>query len=78
MSTTVQSTSAADLLRLSADGQRYELIRGERRQMAPDGPTHGRLAMRIAAPHLGQDDERDIHWRPMDRRNCEGSSGRCC
>jgi len=41
--------TAADLLRLPADGRRYELIRGELRQMAPAGPTHGRLAMRIAA-----------------------------
>ena len=49
MSTTVQSMTAADLLHLPADGQRYELIRGELRQMAPAGPTHGRLAMRIAA-----------------------------
>jgi len=53
MSTTVQSMTAADLLRLPADGRRYELIRGELRQMAPAGPTHGRLAMRIAA-HLFQ------------------------
>jgi Uma2 family endonuclease len=53
MSTTVQSMTAADLLRLPADGHRYELIRGELRQMAPAGPTHGRLAMRLAA-HLFQ------------------------
>ncbi len=53
MSTTASSTTAADLLRLPAGGQRYELIRGELRQMAPAGPTHGRLAMRIAA-HLFQ------------------------
>ena len=53
MSTTVQSMTAADLLRLPADGRRYELIRGELRQMAPAGPTHGRLAMRLAA-HLFQ------------------------
>jgi len=53
MSTTVQSMTAAALLRLPADGRRYELIRGELRQMAPAGPTHGRLAMRIAA-HLFQ------------------------
>ena len=53
MSTTVQSMTAADLLRLPADGRRYELLRGELRQMAPAGPTHGRLAMRIAA-HLFQ------------------------
>lgn len=45
--------TAADLLRLPADGRRYELIRGELRQMAPAGPTHGRLAMRLAA-HLFQ------------------------
>jgi Uma2 family endonuclease len=49
MSTTVQNMAAANLLRLPADGRRYELIRGELRQMAPAGPTHGRLAMRIAA-----------------------------
>lgn len=53
MSTTVQSMTAADLLRLPTDGRRYELIRGELRQMAPAGPTHGRLAMRIAS-HLFQ------------------------
>jgi len=53
MSTTVQSMAAADLLRLPADGRRYELIRGELRQMAPAGPIHGRLAMRMAA-HLFQ------------------------
>jgi len=53
MSATVQSMTAADLLRLPADGRRYELIRGELRQMAPAGPTHGRLAMRLAA-HLFQ------------------------
>ena len=53
MSTTVQSMTAADLLRLPADGRRYELIRGELRQMAPARPAHGRLAMRLAA-HLFQ------------------------
>lgn len=53
MSTTVQSMTAADLLCLPTDGRRYELIRGELRQMAPAGPTHGRLAMRLAA-HLFQ------------------------
>jgi Uma2 family endonuclease len=53
MGTTVQSITAADLLRLPADGRRYELIRGELRQTAPAGPRHGRLAMRIAA-HLFQ------------------------
>ncbi len=53
MSTTVQNITATELLRLSADGRRYELIRGALRQMAPAGPTHGRLAMRIAA-HLFQ------------------------
>ncbi len=51
MSTTVQNITASDLLRLPADGRRYELIRGELRQMTPAGPIHGRLAMRIAA-HL--------------------------
>jgi Uma2 family endonuclease len=49
MSTTVQNITAADLLRLPADGRRYELIRGELRQMTPAGSMHGRLVMRIAA-----------------------------
>lgn len=53
MSTTLQSVTAADLWCLPADGCRYELIRGELRQIAPAGPIHGRLAMRIAA-HLFQ------------------------
>ncbi len=53
MSTKLHSMTAADLLRLSGEGHRYELIRGELRQMAPAGPRHGRLAMRIAA-HLFQ------------------------
>ena len=53
MSTTVQHMTAVALLRLPADGHRYELIRGELRQPSPAGPTHGRLAMRIAA-HLFQ------------------------
>ena len=35
MSTTVQNITAAELLRLPADGRRYELVRGELRQMAP-------------------------------------------
>jgi Uma2 family endonuclease len=53
MSKTVQHMTAAELLRLPADGRRYELIQGKLRQTPPSGPLHGRLTMRIAA-HLFQ------------------------
>jgi Uma2 family endonuclease len=42
MSTTARIITEDDLLRLSADGNRYELVGGELRQMSPTGYDHGR------------------------------------
>ncbi|HEV2721578.1 MAG TPA: Uma2 family endonuclease [Thermoanaerobaculia bacterium] len=45
---TVTSLVTADeLFRLSKDGVRYELVRGELRKMSPTGIAHGRVAARI-------------------------------
>jgi Uma2 family endonuclease len=41
--------TAEDLLRMPADGFRYELVRGELRAMAPAGFEHGKTAMRIGS-----------------------------
>jgi Uma2 family endonuclease len=45
---TVQMT-ADELLRLTDDAHRYELVRGELRQMSPAGAEHGNRAMRFGA-----------------------------
>ena len=50
MSTTTQSTTADDLLRISDDGFRYELVKGELRKMWPAGHKHGHIAMNVATP----------------------------
>ena len=42
-----QQVSADELLRMPDDGFRYELVRGELRQMDPAGSAHGRKAVRI-------------------------------
>jgi len=55
-------TTAEDLLRLPDDGHRYELVRGELRQMTPSGYAHGvvvgnltgSLGQHVRAHHLGQ------------------------
>lgn len=36
--------TADELMRLPDDGQRYELVRGELRTMAPGGDEHGSIA----------------------------------
>jgi Uma2 family endonuclease len=50
MSTTIQRTTANDLLRMPDDGFRYELVRGELRKMSPAGHKQGRIAMKVATP----------------------------
>ncbi len=50
MSSTVrpQIVSADELLELSSDGRRYELIAGNLNMMSPAGGQHGRLANQLA------------------------------
>lgn len=45
--------TAEELLKMPADGFRYELVAGELRRMPPAGHNHGRVGMELAAP-LGQ------------------------
>jgi Uma2 family endonuclease len=45
-----QLITAEDLLRMPADGFRYELVRGELRKMTPAGHQHGRIAINITTP----------------------------
>jgi Uma2 family endonuclease len=40
-----QQATADELLHMPDDGFRYELVRGELRQMSPAGNVHGRVAM---------------------------------
>jgi len=40
-----RQVTAEELLRMPDDGFRYELVRGELRQMTPAGNIHGRVAM---------------------------------
>ena len=47
MSSQKISYTADDLMRLSADGKRRELVKGELVEMAPAGGRHGRIASRI-------------------------------
>jgi Uma2 family endonuclease len=42
-----QQVTADELLHMPDDGFRYELVRGELRQMNPAGNVHGRVAVRI-------------------------------
>jgi Uma2 family endonuclease len=41
--------TADELLRLSPDGHRYELVEGELKVMTPASPRHGRIAMRLGS-----------------------------
>ncbi|MEW6212675.1 MAG: Uma2 family endonuclease [Acidobacteriota bacterium] len=61
MSTVTQFMTEDDLLRMPDDGNRYELIEGELRQMSPTGFDHGRctgklhglLIVHVLANNLG-------------------------
>jgi len=44
---TVATMTADELLAMPDDGYRYELIKGEVRQMSPAGSQHGKIAARI-------------------------------
>ncbi|MFH0351744.1 MAG: Uma2 family endonuclease [Chromatiales bacterium] len=50
MSTATSIVTSHELLRMPDDGQRYELLGGELRKMAPAGQKHGRIIMNIATP----------------------------
>jgi Uma2 family endonuclease len=42
-----QQVTANELLHMPDDDFRYELVRGELRQMNPAGNVHGRIAVRV-------------------------------
>jgi Uma2 family endonuclease len=50
MSTTSRQFTAEDLWRMPDDGHRYELVRGELRQMPPAGHVHGRVTVNFTTP----------------------------
>lgn len=47
MSTTIQPTTADELLKMPKDGFRYELVKGELKKMSPAGFEHGVVGMNI-------------------------------
>ncbi len=53
MSTTTQTITADELLKLPRGEFRYELVKGELRTMSPAGEEHGAVIMNLAIP-LGQ------------------------
>ncbi len=50
MATTDKLMTAEELLRLSDDGLRHELVAGELRTMAPTGEEHGLVSANVACP----------------------------
>ena len=50
MAVTEKLMTASDLLQMPDDGFRYELVRGELRQMAPAGQGHGGVTVNITVP----------------------------
>lgn len=48
MSTTIEPTTAEELLMMLKDGFRYELVKGELKKMSPAGSEHGAVAMNVA------------------------------
>ena len=47
MSVATESVTAEELLGMPGNGRRYELVRGELREMAPAGGIHGVIAVRM-------------------------------
>jgi len=48
METTTHSVTADELMRLSDDGHRFELVKGELLTMSPTSGKHGVVAMRLS------------------------------
>lgn len=53
-------TTAAELLKLPGDGQRYDLIRGELYCMSPAGARHGRVSAKVAQRLLNHVEPRKL------------------
>jgi Uma2 family endonuclease len=60
MSTTTQLMTAEELLKLPRGRYRYELVKGELRQMSPAGHTHGKIAARLGAELFRHVEEHDL------------------
>jgi Uma2 family endonuclease len=60
MSTTTQLTTAEELLKLPHGRLRYELIKGELRQMSPAGHSHGKIAARLGAELFRHVEEHEL------------------
>ena len=52
--------SARELLNISADGKRCELLKGELIELAPTGRLHGRIAATVAYLLLAHVRNRDL------------------
>jgi Uma2 family endonuclease len=50
MSPVTQLITAEQLLRMPADGARYELVRGELKRMTLSGFSHGKVVVKLTAP----------------------------
>jgi Uma2 family endonuclease len=73
MSIRTQLITADELLRMSDDGNRRELVSGELREMTPAGHEHGRYTMRFSVP-LGQ----HVEEHNLDRVYCDNRYPRQC
>jgi Uma2 family endonuclease len=60
MSATKTLITADELLQTPDDGYRYELVKGELRQMAPAGGEHGVTAMKVSIPLGFYVEEKDL------------------
>lgn len=55
MTTTLQRSTASELIEMPDDGFRYELVKGELRKMSPAGGEHGAVVWNLSgllAPHV--------------------------